>query len=91
LALLGATCCPTPFWGRRQDRDRVADWLNRTSSPVVMWVSGAAGVGKTRFAAQCGLDAQQQGWVAGWLAADKGGQVLELVEARRAADPDLGR
>jgi tetratricopeptide (TPR) repeat protein len=65
----------------------VAAWLDHTDGPTVMVVSGPAGVGKTRFVAECGLDAREQGWVVGWLVHGVDDRVVELVGA--AGEPTL--
>jgi tetratricopeptide (TPR) repeat protein len=81
LPLLEATMCPTPFWGRRNQREKLREWLNSAADPPVMVLSGAGGIGKTRLAMQCGVDSLQLGWAAGWLGPDAGDRILGAVAA----------
>ncbi|WP_344586378.1 hypothetical protein [Actinomadura vinacea] len=80
FTLLLATTCPTPFWGRQAERQRLWDWCEAPATSPVMVLGGHGGCGKTRLALQAarGLD---EDWVTGWLKADTGPQLVDAVAA----------
>ncbi|MCA2222218.1 P-loop NTPase [Nonomuraea aurantiaca] len=79
--LLLPQSCPTPFWGRRGERDRLRAWCHEEAVPGLLVVDGPGGCGKTRLALRAAQEVVADGWVAGWL---REGKAAGLVDAAAA-------
>ncbi|MEU7747460.1 hypothetical protein [Nonomuraea sp. NPDC049158] len=79
--LLLPQSCPTPFWGRRGERDWLWAWCQEEAVPGLLVVDGPGGCGKTRLALRAAQEAAADGWVAGWL---REGKAADLVDAAAA-------
>ena len=65
--LLRAEYGIVPFWGRSKEREKIAAWYNSESKFGVLFLSGPAGIGKTRLMREICLQLGQQGWDTGFI------------------------
>ncbi len=80
FAYLLATSAIAPFRGRHADLKRLREWLDDPASSPVAIVTGQAGVGKSRLAAQFASQLPPD-WVAGWLHLGRGGEAVTAAQA----------
>ncbi|TMR01582.1 ATP-binding protein [Actinomadura soli] len=74
--------CPTRFWGRHAERDRLRQWCRAPGALGLLVLEGPGGCGRTRLALQAADEAAEDGWAVGWLGE---GQAAGLVDAVAAA------
>ncbi|MBA2892381.1 tetratricopeptide repeat protein [Nonomuraea soli] len=80
FSVLLADSCPTPFWGRRNQRDQLWAWCDRPGEQLLV-LAGGAGLGKTRLALHIAEGASEE-WTVGRL---RPGRAGDLVAAASAA------
>jgi hypothetical protein len=79
--LLSAQLRVLPFRGREHELKQVADWLAPRKHVGMALITGPAGIGKTRLAAQICLSQGQFGWLTGFLKPNAPREALAAIAA----------